>query len=106
MVSSEDYERAGVPMLPVVAGNRLCAWVILAHTAALSLISLVPVFYGMGLVYFGGALIGGALFTWTSVALVRHPDRGHALKNFFASLLQLCLLLGAAIADRAIGVLG
>ncbi len=106
MVSSDDYRHAGVPMLPVVAGNRLCAWVILAHTALLSLISLIPAWYGMGMIYLGGALIGGALFTWTSIALVRRPDRSHALKNFFASLLQLCLLLGAAIADKAIGAIG
>ena len=104
MVSSDDYERAGVPMLPVVAGKQLCAWVILGHTLALSLIALVPAWYGMGALYFAGALIGGAVFTWTSAALVCRPDRIRALKNFFASLLQLCLLLGGAIADRAFGV--
>jgi len=104
MVSSDDYERAGVPMLPVVAGKQLCAWVVLGHTLALSLIALVPAWYGMGALYFAGALIGGAVFTWTSAALVYRPDRIRALKNFFASLLQLCLLLGGAIADRAFGV--
>lgn len=106
MVSSDDYARAGVPMLPVVAGKQLCAWVILGHTLALSLIALIPAWYGMGALYFAGALIGGALFTWTSVDLVYRPDRTRALKNFFASLAQLCLLLGGAVADRALsGVL-
>ena len=105
MVSSDDYARAGVPMLPVVAGPQLCAWVILAHTLALSLIALIPAWYGMGVWYLAGALVGGALFTWTSIALVIHPDRVRALKNFFASLLQLCLLLGGAVADRAFGSL-
>ena len=105
MVSSADYARAGVPMLPVIAGHRLCAWVILGHTVALSALSLVPVWYGMGAIYFAGALIGGSIFTWTSIALVREPGRERALKNFLASLLQLCLLLGGAIADRAIGAL-
>ena len=103
MVSSEDYRRAGVPMLPVVVGPQVCAWVILGHTLALSLIALVPAWYGMGLIYLIGALLGGILFTWTSVALVIHPDRSRALKNFFASLLQLCLLLAGAMADRAFG---
>lgn len=104
MVSSDDYERAGVPMLPVVAGHRLCAQVILAHTVALSVIALIPAWYGMGPVYFAGALAGGALFTWTSMALVLQPGRARALRNFFASLAQLSLLLGGAIADRAFGM--
>jgi protoheme IX farnesyltransferase len=103
MAAREDYARAGVPMLPVVAGDRVCAFAILAHTVALSLLALVPALYGMGSLYLAGALVGGGLFTWTSLALVRQPDRRHALRNFFASLLQLCLLLGAAMAERLMG---
>jgi len=103
MVSSDDYARADVPMLPVVAGKQLCAWVILGHTLVLSVIALIPAWYGMGALYLAGALIGGTLFTWTSINLVYRPDRTRALKNFFASLLQLCLLLGGAVADRVFG---
>jgi len=106
MVSGKDYASAGVPMLPVVVGDRACAWIILAHTIALTLISLLPALFGMGFIYLAGALIGGAFFTWTSVALVRNPVRERALKNFFASLLQLCLLLGGAIAEWQLGVFG
>jgi len=102
MVSSDDYARANVPMLPLVVGKNICAWVILAHTVVLSLVSLIPAFYGMGAIYLTGAAIGGAVFTWTSIALVRNPDRPHALRNFFASLLQLCLLLGGAITEWAL----
>ncbi|MFK5979855.1 MAG: heme o synthase [Rhizobiaceae bacterium] len=102
MVSSDDYANAGVPMLPLVVGQKTCAWVVLVHTIALSLISLIPAWYGMGIIYFSGAAIGGVIFTWTSVALVRNPNRSHALKNFFASLLQLCLLLGGAIIEWAL----
>lgn len=102
MVSSDDYARANVPMLPLVVGKNVCAWVILAHTVVLSLVSLIPAFYVMGAIYLTGAAIGGAVFTWTSIALVRNPDRPHALRNFFASLLQLCLLLGGAITEWAL----
>ncbi|MBL4600000.1 MAG: protoheme IX farnesyltransferase [Rhizobiaceae bacterium] len=102
MVSSDDYARANVPMLPLVVGKNVCAWVILAHTVVLSLVSLIPAFYGMGAIYLTGAAIGGAVFTWTSIALVRNPDKPHALRNFFASLLQLCLLLGGAITEWAL----
>ena len=102
MVSSDDYASAGVPMLPLVVGKNVCAWVILAHTIILSIVSLIPAWYGMGAIYLTGAAIGGAIFTWTSIALVRNPDRSHALRNFFASLLQLCLLLGGAIIEWAL----
>jgi len=105
MVASDDYARAGVPMLPVVTGNRTCALVILAHAATLSVIALVPAIYGMGAIYLAGAVAGGALFTWTSIRLALQPTRSNALKNFLMSLLQLCLLLGGAIADRAFGAL-
>ncbi len=105
MVARDDYARAGVPMLPVVAGNQVCALAILAHTVSLSLLALVPAFYGMGWIYLAAALAGGAFFTWTSITLVMRPDRYHALRNFFASLAQLCLLLGGAMAERIIGAL-
>jgi protoheme IX farnesyltransferase len=104
MAARDDYARAGVPMLPVVAGNQVCALAILGHTVSLSLLALVPAFYGMGWIYLGAAVVGGALFCWTSVKLAIWPDRVNALKNFFASLVQLCLLLGGAMAERAIGV--
>ncbi len=102
MASSDDYARAGVPMLPLIVGPKRCAWVILAHTVALSLVALIPVLYGMGTIYLICAVVGGAIFTWTSIALVRQPDRSRAMKNFFASLLQLCLLLGGAITEGVI----
>ncbi len=104
MVASDDYARAGVPMLPVVTGDRVCAWVILAHTVALSLIALLPAWFGMGMIYLAGAAAGGAIFTWTSIRLAIRPTRKNALKNFLASLLQLCLLLAAAVVDRAVGL--
>jgi len=106
MAARDDYARSNVPMLPVVAGNAVCARVILAHTATLALLALTPVWWGMGPIYLAGAAIGGALFTWTSLALVRHPDRAHAIRNFLASLVQLLLLLGGAIIERAVGVWG
>src|SRR5437016_7780013 len=45
----DDYARAGVPMLPVTASQRVWTWAILLHTAALVAISLVPLWYGQGL---------------------------------------------------------
>jgi protoheme IX farnesyltransferase len=104
MAVRDDYAQAGVPMLPVVVGDATCAKVVLAHTAALSLVALVPLAFGMGWIYGLGAAAGGLAFTWTSVALVREPTRRRAIRNFLASLLQLVLLLAGAMLDR--GLLG
>lgn len=99
-VLQEQYRDAGVPMLPVVLGNRAAAWVTLGHTAALSLLSLLPFLYGMGPVYLAGATLGGGYFLWKSILLVRSPGPAAAAANFRASLIQLTLLLVAAMADR------
>jgi protoheme IX farnesyltransferase len=97
-----DYERAGVPMLPVVIGDRAAAWVILGHTVVLCLVALLPLAYGLGWIYLAGATVGGGLFVWRSVQLVQCPTPARAMTNFFASLAQLSLLLVAAILDPLI----
>jgi protoheme IX farnesyltransferase len=103
IAARENYASASVPMLPVVAGDLVTAKVVLAHTALLVVLSLLPVFWSMGLIYLAGAAIGGAIFVWTSIQLVLDPSRKRAIRNFLASLLQLVLLLAGTIADRAIG---
>ena len=105
MVARDDYARAGIPMLPVVAGDRVCAQAILLHTLALSALAIVPALYGMGSLYLICAVIGGMLFSLTSIRLVQVPSRANALRNFFASLFQLMLLLGGAMAERFMGAI-
>ncbi len=95
-----DYAAARVPMLPVVVGDARAAWIILLHTIAVTGASIVPAFYGLGWLYLMAAAAGGAWFTVRSVQLVRNPCRHAAMANFRASLIQLSLLLGAAIVDR------
>jgi protoheme IX farnesyltransferase len=98
----DDYKAAKVPMLPVVVGNDRAAWIILLHTVAVAAASVVPAFYGLGWIYLAAALAGGAWFTARSVQLVRNPSRRTAMANFHASLVQLSLLLGAAIIDTSV----
>jgi len=98
----KEYAAAGVPMLPVVAGDALAAKIILAHTVALVLLSFVPAALGMGWIYLAGAATGGGYFILKSVNLAKYPGPKAAMTNFFASLVQLGMLLFAAIIDRAI----
>ena len=99
----QDYADAGVPMLPIVVPAHAWTLAILTHTALLVAISLVPLWFGMGLFYGLGAGIGGAIFLWKSVALYRPPTKKAAIANFLASLLQLTLLIVGVLLDGAIG---
>ena len=99
MALHEEYAAAGVPMLPVVMGDAAAAWIILAHTLALVAVSLLPAAYGMGWIYLAGAVSGGAFFIVRSVQLVAAPGARTAMRNFHASLIQLTVLLAAAMAD-------
>ncbi|MCC7257586.1 MAG: protoheme IX farnesyltransferase [Gammaproteobacteria bacterium] len=94
-----DYERAGVPMLPTVVSDPVSTATIFGHVLALVLLSVVPVFYGMGWIYFLGAAAGGAYFVWTSWQLMRKPTVPQGWRVFAASIVQLGLLLTAAILD-------
>jgi protoheme IX farnesyltransferase len=99
---AEDYSRAGVPMLPIVVPPYAWTLAILAHTVALVAVSLLPLLFGQGLLYGLGAGSGGAIFIWKSVALHRAPTKKAAMANFFASLLQLALLLLGVLLNAAI----
>ncbi len=103
IASRDDYAAAKVPMLPIVAGDASAAKVVLAHAAALAAVSVLPFFWSAGALYLAGAAAGGALFLWTSIRLARKPSRKRAIQNFLASLAQLALLLGGAVADRLSG---
>jgi protoheme IX farnesyltransferase len=98
---SRDYTLANVPMLPLTSSQRFWTLAILAHTAALVALSLVPLAYGMGLLYGLGAAAGGGFFLWRSWQLYLAPTRKAAMANFGASLVQLTLLVAAVLADDA-----
>ncbi len=94
-----DYAAAGVPMLPVAIGPQRAARVVYYNTTALVAVSILPIFYGAGLVYLGGALAGGLYFIAKARRLALTPGRDTAMRAFFASLLQLTVLLIAASID-------
>lgn len=97
-----DYAAAGVPMLPVVVGPERAARIVYANTVVLVAVSLLPLFYGAGWIYGLGALAGGAHFVCKAHALARAPGRGTAMASFFASMVQLSVLLAAVAVDAAL----
>ena len=95
----EDYRRAGVPMLPVVVDDKAATLTILAHTVALVALSIVPLWYGMSWIYAIGVILGGAYFLFACVRLYVAPGIPNAWHAFAASIVQLGLLLVAAMLD-------
>lgn len=96
----DDYAAAGVPMLPVVVGDARAAQTIFASTLLLVAASYLPAVFGLGGIYLIGASAGGFYFIFKAWQLARAPGRKTAMACFHASLLQLTLLLTAAIIDR------
>ncbi len=97
----DDYARGGIPMLPVVIGDHKAAWAIFGNSILLVATSFLPLFFdlGLGIVYFLGAAVGGFYFLYKNIVLIRETNRTTAMSSFYASLLQLTLLLVAAVVD-------
>jgi protoheme IX farnesyltransferase len=99
----EDYRRAGVPMLPVVAPHEIWGPAIFAHVAVLVALSFLPLFAGLGPVYGLLAAAGGVPFLRTSWRLMHDPARANAMATFRASLLHFALLTLGVGLDAALG---
>ncbi|MBM4420268.1 MAG: protoheme IX farnesyltransferase, partial [Chloroflexi bacterium] len=109
LLIKEDYARAGVPMLPVVRGDRETAVGILRYALVLlPLTILLFVIGAAGAPYLIAAIILGALFVLFAVRLVRASDlrlRAVARTTYLYSLLYLALLFVALMVDSTLTVL-
>jgi len=102
---SEDYARAGVPMLPVVRGKAVTRLQILLYTVALIPLGLAPAAIGLGgPLYLACAAGIGAWFAVEAVAVYRERDavkEPAAHRLFRVSLVYMFALFAALIAERA-----
>ncbi len=94
----DDYEAAGVPMLPVVAGVEVTTRRMLLYTGLTVGVSLLLVpLGGMGWVYLVAAVALGSWFTWETWRVYRDPRR--AMKLFTASNVYLAALFASLLLD-------
>jgi protoheme IX farnesyltransferase len=116
LFANDDYRRAGVPMLPVVAGAKETRRQIVIYTVVLLPLSLTPWLLGFsGVVYAVAALVLGVYFlvsVWR-VAADRQDATGVSLTNdmparaaFKFSIAYLFVLFGALAIDRLVGHIG
>jgi heme o synthase len=95
-----DYEAAGIPMLPVVHGERETARQIVLYAAALVALTIVPFVWGpLGVAYLAAAVALGGAFLWLALKLWRERTPRRAAMLFHYSLLYLALLFAAMAVD-------
>jgi protoheme IX farnesyltransferase len=100
-----DYDRVGVPMLPVVAGPRATKIQMLIYTVLLFPLALAPWYLGMtGALYGAAAVLLGGLFILAAVRVLNDDSDRSARKMFAYSLFYLFALFALLILDRAPGL--
>jgi heme o synthase len=100
LLMKDEYARAGVPMLPVVRGERETRRQILLYTILLYAVSQLPFCAGaFGPVYLVASVGLGAVFIYGAVRLLRRADRRSALRLYLYSLAYLAALFAAMVVD-------
>jgi len=99
----DDYERAGIPMMPSVVGDHPTRWRMLAYTLALVPVTLAPVLLGLlDWIYLAVAIPLDAWFVWVAVRVLRERSEAAARNMFRVSLIFLFALFLSMLLDRAI----
>src|SRR5687767_5594682 len=98
---TEDYRRAGLPMLPVTHGSEFTRLHVLLYTLVLFAATLLPFVYRMsGWFYLVAAVVLGALFLLHAWRLWRRYSDALARKTFRFSIWHLSLLFAALLVDH------
>jgi heme o synthase len=94
-----DYTRAGIPMLPVVLGERKTAQYIALNTFLLVPLSLIFVPFGFGMIYLVSAVVLGLGMIFLDLRLVANPTKSQAWTAFKFSSPYLAIVFLAMVLD-------
>ena len=98
---TDDYARAGVPMLPVTHGKRYTRLQVLLYTLILFAVSLLPYVVRMsGAIYLLAALLLGGLYLFHALRIYRAYSDEVAQKAFRYSIVYLSALFAALLVDH------
>ena len=98
---TEDYRRAGLPMLPVTHGAEFTRLQVLLYTFVLFAATLLPFVQGMsGWIYLAAAVVLGGWFIALAWRLWRHYSDALARRTFRFSIWHLSLLFAALLVDH------
>ena len=98
----EEYEKVGIPMLPVTHGEEYTRLNILLYTILLVLITIIPYLTGMsGLIYLAAAVALDAVFLYFAIQMRRTPgDLELPMRMFKFSITYLGILFAALLVDH------
>jgi len=104
LYKSKDYKKAGIPMMPVVAGNRSTQNQILAYSLALAPVGVLPWILGFaGLTYAAVSITLGTVFVYFAFRVWQMPSDDKpmmpAKKLFGFSILYLFVLFATLLAE-------
>ncbi|HEX7075362.1 MAG TPA: heme o synthase [Hyphomicrobiaceae bacterium] len=104
---SRDYERVGVPMLPVVAGGDETRRQILIYSVVLAIVAVIPPFIGLGgVVYLAASVALSVAFVALAIKVYRvreGREADYAARQLFGfSLLYLFLLFAVLLAEHLV----
>jgi protoheme IX farnesyltransferase len=103
LLIKDEYAKARVPMLPIVAGEDETRYQILLYTLLLVAVTVAVYSFRLaGLLYLGAALGLGGLFVFYAVRLRREANRAAALSLYKYSLLYLALIFAAIVVDHQV----
>jgi len=103
IVRKKDYSRAGVPMMPVVRGEKETRWQILIYTLELVAVSLLlPIFKFTGSIYLISALVLGGSLIYTAWKVWKVPGNKVAWKMYRWSSMYLAFIFLALMLDAVI----
>jgi len=107
LLLQEEYAAAGVPMLPVVKGERNTVIQIGIYALITFAVSLIPFLLPqVGWIYAGTAVVLNVILLYLCVQLYRQTSRPHASKLFHYSMVYLAILFLMLAVDRAVVIQG
>jgi protoheme IX farnesyltransferase len=102
LLKQGEYDRAGVPMLPLVAGEEETRRQVILYTVLLASVALLITPFGLGEIYLVAAIVLNAIFLGLAFALYRKGTKKLARQTFFYSIWYLALLFAAMVLDRMV----
>jgi protoheme IX farnesyltransferase len=103
LLIQKDYEKARIPMLPVVMGERETRKQILLYSLLLLAVTLVLFGMGaMGYIYLLSAVVLGGIMVYMAVRLLREKTKSWAKTLFWYSNCYLAMIFAAMVIDRVI----
>ncbi len=96
----DDYKKAKVPMLPVVASDKNTSIQILIYTLVLFSVCIFPSYLGLfGKVYFFGSLVCNTIFSLTCFYFLLRPSKNNSMKVFTISIIFLFSIFSLLLLD-------